>query len=180
MSFAPVNSGLKGYGCGLSQRNIESGQAANYVLAGFQCGPGMAPATLVATEQPMVNFSGSRQMAIGGKNVSTNSELLVNDLSKGPEKLSLQQPMFVTSPFLGRGHIDTETETDMRNMPYRQNRKSLNPSSEKCYNAYSQTPMLPALKLSIQNPANLVEPVAAAGWERGGMSSRQYSKQYGN
>lgn len=177
MSFAPFQAGLKSDGCGLSQRNIENASAAGYILDQTQCGPGLNKALLFATEQPVVTCKGGHQVGNGGYNISANSELLVNDLSKTSEKLSLQQPMYATSPFMGRGHIDTEAETDMRNMPYRQNRKSLNPSSEVSYDPYSKTPLLPELMHSIQNPANLIEGVAKEGWERGGMSSRVYEKE---
>ena len=177
MSFAPFQSGLKSDGCGLSQRNVENASAANYILDKSQCGPGLNRALLFATEQPVVSCKGGYQVGGEGHNIGVNSELLVTDLSKTSEKLSLQQSMFATSPFLGRGYIDTEAETDMRNMPFRQNCKSLNPSSEVSYDPYSKTPMLPCLKHSIQNPANLIEPIAQEGWQRGGMSSRAYEKE---
>ena len=36
--------------------------------------------------------------------------------------------------------------------------------------------LVPALKASIQNPANLCEGIAADGWIRGGLPSRELSR----
>ena len=41
---------------------------------------------------------------------------------------------------------------------------------------YSQTPMIPSLQATISNPSNLVEGVAAEGWIRGGLPSRDLTK----
>ena len=40
----------------------------------------------------------------------------------------------------------------------------------------SQTPMIPSLKASISNPSNLLEGVAADGWIRGGVPSRELTQ----
>ena len=36
--------------------------------------------------------------------------------------------------------------------------------------------LVPSLKATIQNPANLVEGVAASGWIRGGLPSRELTR----
>ena len=41
---------------------------------------------------------------------------------------------------------------------------------------YRHTPMIPSLKATVTNPANLVEGVAAEGWIRGGLPSRELAK----
>jgi len=41
---------------------------------------------------------------------------------------------------------------------------------------YRNTPMIPSLKATVQNPANLVEGVAADGWIRGGLPSRELTR----
>ena len=42
--------------------------------------------------------------------------------------------------------------------------------------SHSMTPLIPAVKATIQNPANLVESVAARGWIRGGLPSRELTR----
>jgi hypothetical protein len=44
------------------------------------------------------------------------------------------------------------------------------------YLHYSQTPLLPTLKATISNPANLIESNAADGWIRGGLPSRELAR----
>ena len=38
---------------------------------------------------------------------------------------------------------------------------------------YRHTPMIPSLRASVTNPANLVEGVASKGWIRGGLPTRE-------
>ena len=40
--------------------------------------------------------------------------------------------------------------------------------------------MIPSLKSSVTNPANLIEDSAADGWIRGGLPSRELSKDKGS
>jgi hypothetical protein len=50
---------------------------------------------------------------------------------------------------------------------------------------YTNYPLLPSIQATVTNPANLVEGVAADGWIRGGLPSRDltrdqdYFKQHG-
>ena len=41
---------------------------------------------------------------------------------------------------------------------------------------YRHTPMIPSLQSTITNPANLVEGAAAEGWIRGGVPSRELTR----
>jgi hypothetical protein len=50
-------------------------------------------------------------------------------------------------------------------------RKSVVPASEVTYE--TDTPLIPSLKATVANPANLVEGVASQGWIRGGLPSRE-------
>jgi hypothetical protein len=56
------------------------------------------------------------------------------------------------------------------------NKKSVNLLGEKSYIKYHQTPLLPAVKDRIQNPANQIESVANDGWVRGGIPSRELTR----
>ena len=48
--------------------------------------------------------------------------------------------------------------------------------SEKSYANYHSTPLIPAIKDTVTNPANLVEGVASEGWVRGGVPSRELTR----
>ena len=79
-------------------------------------------------------------------------------------------------PYLGRGESNPVLESQIQQGELIDNKKSVNPSSEVCYTAYSNTPMIPSLQATIANPANLVEGVAAEGWIRGGVPSRELTR----
>jgi hypothetical protein len=57
-----------------------------------------------------------------------------------------------------------------------QNKKSINTTTEQSYIPYQNYPLIPSIENSVTNPANLVEGVAADGWIRGGVPSRELQK----
>jgi len=54
--------------------------------------------------------------------------------------------------------------------------KSCKTITETSYGNYSRTPLLPTVQATIQNPHNLIEGVAAEGWIRGGLPSRELTR----
>lgn len=74
---------------------------------------------------------------------------------------------------MGRGMNNPVLESQIQQGDYALNKKSINPLSEISYVPYYNTPMIPSLEATITNPANLVEGVAAEGWIRGGLPSRE-------
>ena len=56
------------------------------------------------------------------------------------------------------------------------NKRSVNNLSEKSYIKYHQTPLLPSIQDKVTNPANSVEGVASEGWIRGGVPSRELTR----
>lgn len=162
--------------CDRSQRNVQNSEAATYMLNNFRPACPMSNAVEFATSQPDVNFTGSFQVGIGGCNIDQNSELSHTRLSRPKCKISLQERPFVTVPYLGRGKSNPMVESQLQQGDLGSNRKSVNPSSEVCYSNYTQTPMIPSLQATVSNPANLVEGVAAEGWIRGGLPSRELTR----
>ena len=159
--------------CGLSMNNVQNAQAATYMLDNFRPACPMSSAIEFATSQPDINFTGSHQVGIGGCNIDQNSQLegLDQGLMKPKCKISLFQRPFATVPYLGRGRSDPVLESQIQQGALGQNRKSVHPSSEITYE--TGTPLLPSLQATVANPANLVEGVAAQGWIRGGLPSRE-------
>ena len=170
--------------CELSQSNIQNSQAATYLLDNFRPACPMNKAIDFATSQLNVNYSGSHQVGINGCNIDENSELSLTDLSKPKCRISLFRRPFSTVPYLGRGKSNPVLESQIQQGDLANNRKSINPTSEVSYISYTNTPMIPSLQATVSNPANLVEGVAAEGWIRGGLPSREltrdqdYAKQH--
>jgi hypothetical protein len=170
------NSRLGDDSCDISQRNTQNSGAANYSLTNFRPACPMSDAVTFATSQPNINFSGSNQVGIGGCNIDENSELHITDITKPKCRISLFQRPFATVPFVGRGQSNPVLESQLQQGELANNRKTINPISEVSYEKYSQTPMIPSLKATINNPSNLVEGVAAKGWIRGGVPSRELTR----
>ena len=160
----------------VSQRNMQNTEYANYLLDTFRPAGPMANPIDFATSQPNINFKGSYQVSVGGSNIDDSSKMLLSNMSKPKCRISLNQRAYNTVPYLGRGKCDPMLESQMQQGDFAFNKKSINPSSEVCYLQYSQTPMLPMLKATINNPANLIESSAAEGWIRGGLPSRELAR----
>ena len=160
----------------VSQRTLQNSEYANYLLDTFRPAGPMASPIDFATSQPNINFKGSHQISVGGSNIDESSQLLLSNMSKPKCRISLNQRPYSTVPYLGRGKCDAVLESQIQQGDFAFNKKSINPSSEVSYLQYSQTPMLPMLKATICNPANLVESSAAEGWIRGGLPSRELAR----
>ena len=168
--------------CDQSQRTLQNSEASTYMLNNFRPACPMSSAIDFATSQINVNFTGSHPVGIGGCNIDESSELTINDITKPKCRISLFQRPFATVPFLGRGKSNAVLESQIQQGDYANNRKSAFPSSEFSYSPYYLTPLIPSLQATISNPANLVEGVAADGWIRGGLPSRELirDKEYSN
>ena len=162
--------------CDLSQRNVQNVGQANYMLTNYRPACPMTNAVDFATSQPYINFTGSHQVGINGCNIDQNSELHITDITKPKCRISLYERPYLTVPFLGRGSSHPVLESQLQQGELANNRKSINPSSETSHIKYRHTPMIPSLKATVNNPANLVEGVAAEGWIRGGLPSRELAK----
>jgi hypothetical protein len=162
----------------LSVQNMQNIAQANYMLNNYfaqDCN--MKKPIELATSQPNVFFSGSNQVGIGGCNIDTNSDLLIGTVNTHPRcKISLLERPFKTVPFLGRGQSNPVLESNIQQGDLCSNKKSVNPTTERSYIPYSNTPLLPQLETTLNNPANYVEGVAMDGWIRGGIPSRELQK----
>jgi hypothetical protein len=164
--------------CSLTQQNIQDMKTGNYMLTNYfadDCT--MKKSIQMATNQPDVFYTGSHQVGVGGCNVDTNTDLTHNLLSRPACKISLMQRPFATVPFLGRGKGNPTMESQIQQGDMRLKKKSTDPTSEVSHVNYSYTPLLPSIEATINNPANLVEGVAAEGWIRGGMPARDLAKK---
>ena len=164
--------------CSLSQRNIQNTQSSNYALKSFfaqDCG--MARPIEFATNQPNVFYNGSHQVGLGGCNIDANSDLLIGTINTHPKcRISLFERPFATVPYLGRGSSNPVLESHIQQGDSVTNKKSVNTTSEQSFIDYTNYPLIPSLQATVTNPANLVEGVAADGWIRGGLPSRELTR----
>lgn len=162
--------------CDTTQQNIQNIEAANYMLQNYKPACPMTSAIHFATSQPNVNFNGSHQVGIGGCNIDTNSELLLTNVTKPASKISLSERPFITVPFLGRGKSDAILESKLQQGENVGEKKSVSQLTEVSYDKYQRVPLIPSIQSTINNPNNLIEGVAADGWIRGGLPSRELTR----
>ena len=91
-------------------------------------------------------------------------------------RVSLFQRPFATVPFLGRGSVDPILEAQIMQGELLTNKRSVNKLSEKSDIKYQITPLIPSVKDRVTNPVYSVEGVASAGWVRGGIPSRDLTR----
>ena len=166
--------------CSLDQRNIQNYAASNYQVENFSPFCPMTNAIDFATKQPNVNYTGSHQVGINGCNISENSELRYTKVTKPACKISLQERPYLTVPYLGRGKVDPVLERQIRIGDKELNKKSLNPTTEANLSEKQNYPLIDDLRNTVTNPNNLIEESASSNWVRGGMSSRDFSKNLNN
>ena len=167
-------------GCDLSstdQRSIQNVQSCNYTLQNYflkDCA--MKKPIDFATNQPAVNFKGGH-LGAGGCNVNESSELLHGSLQTHTKsKIDLFQRPFLTVPFLGRGSSDPVAESRLQQGEIETNRKSVTQLSERTYLNHTNTPLIDSISNRVSDPTYSVEESASSGWIRGGLPSRDMTR----
>jgi hypothetical protein len=164
--------------CNKSQTDIQNVVACNYSLQNyFATDCSMRTPMQIATTQPGIMYNGGYGSGAGGCNINESSNLLIGTIQTHPKcRIDLFQRPFATVPFLGRGSVNPVIESQIQQGEMNINKRSVNTLSEKSYIKYHQTPLLPSVQERVTNPANSVESVAYDGWVRGGVPSRELTR----
>jgi hypothetical protein len=165
--------------CAKSVRDIQNQNVGNYLTKNyFESMCGMKKPISFATNQPNVFYNAAPHSSVGagGCNVESDSNLKIGQIQTHPKcKINLNPRPFLTVPFLGRGPSKPVLESKLMQSSYSGDKKSCKNLMEQSFN-YDRVDLVPSLKASIQNPSNLIEGVAANGWIRGGLPSRELSR----
>jgi len=164
--------------CCIDQNTIQNVSACNYMTQNFFASDcSMKRPIDLAVSQPGVMYNGGYGSGSGGCNIDNSSKLLIGSIQTNPRcRIDLFQRPFATVPYLGRGSVNPIMESQIQQGEQIVNKRSVNNLSEKSYIKYHQTPLLPAVKEQINNPANQIESVASNGWVRGGVPSRELTR----
>lgn len=164
--------------CNLDQNTIQDIAACNYMTQNyFSSDCSMKNPKALATSQPGIMYNGGFGSGAGGCNIDDSSKLQIGTIQTHPRcHIDLFQRPFATVPYLGRGSVNPVMESQIQQGEQIVNKRSTNNLSEKSYLKYHQTPLLPAIKEKINNPANKIEDVASDGWIRGGVPSRELTR----
>ena len=167
--------------CGITAREEQNTHMGSYTTTNYFLGDcGMKKQMEFATQQPGIFYNGGPGFTgVGGCHVDNDSDLKIGTIQTNPKcRISLFQRPFVTVPYLGRGPSKPLIESRMQHGESTQDLKSCKTVSEKTFTAHTLTPLIPSIMATVQNPANLVESVAHKGWIRGGLPSRELSRDH--
>jgi hypothetical protein len=164
--------------CNLSQTDIQNIASCNYSTQNyFASDCTMKKPIDLATSQPGIFYNGGFNVGAGGCNINDSSNLQIGTIQTNPRcRIDLFQRPFATVPFLGRGSVNPVMEAQIQQGESLVNKRSINNLSEKSYIKYHQTPLLPSIKETKSNPSNYVESSASSGWIRGGVPSRELTR----
>ena len=164
--------------CSLSQDMIQNVNSCDYMTQNFFAADcSMKKPIDLATTQPGIMYNGGYNVGAGGCNINESSKLQIGTIQTNPRcRIDLFHRPFATVPYLGRGSVNPIIESQMQQGEQINNKRSVNNLSEKSYIKYQQTPLLHAIRENIDNPANKIENVAYDGWIRGGVPSRELTR----
>jgi hypothetical protein len=164
--------------CCIDQKTIQNSGYANYTLQNyFASDCSMKKPIELAVTQPGIFYNGGYNVGAGGCNIDESSKLQIGTIQTHPRcHIDLFQRPFATVPYLGRGSVNPIIESQIQQGEMNVNKRSVNNLSEKSFIKYSNTPLLPSVKERLTNPAYSVEGVASNGWIRGGIPSRELTR----
>jgi hypothetical protein len=164
--------------CCVEQNTIQNTSFANYMLQNyFSTDCSMKNPINLATSQPCVNYKGGFNVGAGGCNINDSSNLQIGTIQTHPKcRIDLFHRPFATVPYLGRGSVDPVTESQIQQGESVTNKKSITRVGEMSYIQYQNTPLLPDIQQRFSDPATCIEGEASQGWIRGGMPSREWTR----
>lgn len=158
--------------CDKTNKQISNTKAANYILENYSAYNSFSSALNVANNHPNIFISGSKFGGIDSSVIDENSKLKKSELVRSSIRGDDLERIFKTTPYLGKGPYDVESDIQINSNELNTNRKTQNPNTEITQDNYTYTPLIPAIETTVTNPNNLVEGVAYEGWIRGGVPSR--------
>ena len=165
--------------CGVTERDLQNQQYGTYSTTNYfsqYCG--MKTPIAFATSQPNVFYNGGygNYCGAGGCNIDNDSNLRIKQTQTNPRgRISLRERPFKSIPYLGRGPSMPLEESKLQQGVYLETKKNCKMVTEKSYRT-RDSELIPSLKATIQNPNNLIEGMAAEGWIRGGLPTRELTR----
>ena len=164
--------------CCIEQNTLQSIGYCNYLLQNYYIDDcSMRKPIELATSQPCIQYKGGYNSGAGGCNIDDSSNLQIGTIQTHPRcRLDLFHRPFATVPYLGRGSVCPLMEAQIQQGELIQNKRSVTNNGETSYIAYHSYPLHQGIQDRLTNPAYCVEGVASEGWVRGGLPSREMTK----
>jgi len=146
-------------------------------------GPGSYQVTNLVPKQSSVasveyvnpTLLGREGFGYNNSSIDADSRLRNDKTQAGRQRcpLHVQSRPFATVPYMGNGRGNADIESSLLYSEWARIERPCGTVTETFFDGQF-TPLVPHLASHIQNPSNLVPEVAAAGWIRGGIPSRQF------
>lgn len=148
-----------------------------------QAGPGKYQVTNLVPKQaeaakveyPNPTVLGREGFGLNNQRIDDDSRLRLDYTQEGRQRCPLhpQSRPFATVPFMGNGRGNPDIESGLIYAEFSRVERPCGTVTETFFDNQF-VPLVPHLAAHIQNPKNLVPEVAASGWIRGGIPSRQF------
>jgi len=132
-------------------------------------------AAAAKVEYPNPTLLGREGFGYNNAQIDQDSRLRNESQQAGRQRcpLHLQSRPFATVPFMGNGRGNPDVESSLIYSEFARIERPCGTVTETFFDSQF-VPLVPHLARHIQNPSNLVPEVAADGWIRGGIPSRQF------
>lgn len=160
-------SGLNHDDCFQSERHQQNLHFGNYNVKNLKTTRPMQ----LSTSQPSIFLDS--QHAPSGNLIDTESAIQIQTTQTNPKgRINLFARPFATVPFLGRGRVDIEKETNLLHGRAGTDRKSEIALAEISHLDHRHYPLIDSIRESVTNPDRLIESAAYENWVRGGHPTR--------
>lgn len=162
-----------------SNRNLTNTQYSKYNLENYH-GNSDSLNTQVkfASSLPTMTATGLvGGSGLNGSLIDVDSTLMLKtEQQRSYAKLNLIERSFITVPYLGRGSCDPVLESKLLQGELELLKKSTGTMTELSGYDYGSYPIMDSIKKTVTDPTYSIEESAMSGWVRGGIASREVSK----
>ena len=159
-----------------TQRELQNSRFTNHMLSGYFSESLTNDTVQFATQQPMMSVFGlAKGNGLNSVIVDADSALTIGAEQERPlEKLQLMQRPFLTIPYLGKGSVNPDLESQLLQGESVFEKKGIATVMTQSYMPYIANPNSCAADSSFE-----VEEYALGGWTRGGIPTREQYGHYG-
>lgn len=157
-----------------TQNNIINKKFANYMMTSYFSESLTDDTINFASQQPTVNIYGLvGGNGLNGHIIDIDSDLIINVGKERPlEKLQLMPRQFLTIPFLGKGSVSTDLESQLQQGENIYEKKSVSTIMDKSFMPYMTLYPTKEQEDRRNDPKHQIEESALDNWVRGGASTK--------
>jgi hypothetical protein len=158
----------------MPQKNLQNTRFTNYMLSPFTPSSSTENSHIDFATQNMIISSGTaRGRGISGSVIDTDSALMLSkEHERHYEKLQLNERLFKTVPYLGRGSCNPVLESQLLQGDVVSDKKSTSTVMDKSFLGYSMHILDDDMTGKTTNADHLIQEMALKDWMRGGGSAR--------